>query len=362
MLMSRIVFLITFVLAFQAHAQQAPLGQFEGMMANSGAALSQSKAASYYNPSLLRQRTQNAFSINGTSISSLRSSGATGDMASTLNIAPSYLSTVVVGDSLVHELFMANTIQGQFDIKMRNSTVGVFEASANMNRFISGYSMAFRSVPLALQVLARYSEIKMIGFVENPTGESNPWFARMENSYKNLNLALGISTHIKFNSYTLGMNFNTRGWSIFNDRVGQGKIYQTNTPNPGDLSITDVETNSFLTNEEGKLVVGHGFEVGKHEFLTDSVFMEESGNLDRYVFTQTFGYRFGDKEGDQLLCGFSHRFSSDVEYLGQNFTTSVGYSWVTRKLRSSIGVYYSQQNAQSTASYAGIMFASEFEY
>lgn len=344
-------------------AQSLPVGLYEGMMANTGVATTKSKAASYYNPSLLRQRQDNAFSLNGNSIGSINSKSEGSTFSSSLGLAPSYLSNLVVGDALVHEFFVANTLQGLFSWESKKNE-NSFDAEANISRMISGYSMAFKSIPFAIQFLARYSEVKTFGVSESSYPAQDIYVvSRTKSEYKNLNVGLGLSTHFQFDHYTFGVNFNSRGLSLYNHNKGSSKIFTHGQPNPGDFTVSeDNNARATVTNEEGKLLVGHGFKIGHHEFLTDSVFIEESANLDRYTFAQSFGYRYGASDGHQLLCGLSHRFGADVDYFGQNFNTSVGYSWKTRALRSAIGLYYGKENTTIESSTAGVIFGSEYEY
>lgn len=344
-----------------AQAQLLPVGLFEGLMANSGVALSESKAPSFYNPSLLRQRKENAFSANGNTLGTVNSKDGDTTLSSSINLSPTYLSSTLVGDSLVHEFFMANTLQGQFSLRSENSTEKL-DADSNINRVVAGYSMAFKSIPLALQFLARYSEVRLFGFSE-PVSTSPPVsLAKVQSDYKNLNLALGLSTHLQFDHYTLGVNFNSRGWTLYNKQEGTARNFTYGSPSPTDVTITEESSRSKISHEESRLSVGHSFRLGNHELLTDSVFSEESEALGSYKFHQTFGYKYGPSDGHQLLCGVHHRFGSDVSYFGQNIGTSVGYSWMTRELRSAIGLYYGRDNTQIESSTVGIVFGSEYEY
>ncbi|MGE9745700.1 hypothetical protein [Bdellovibrio bacteriovorus] len=345
-----------------ALAQILPIGLYEGMMANTGVATTHSKAASYYNPSLLQQRQDNAFSLNGNSIGAINSKNEGQTFSSSLGLAPSYLSNLVVGEDLIHEFFVANTLQGLFSWQS-NKNESSFDAEANINRMVSGYSMAFKAIPLAIQFLARYSEVKTFGVGESSFPAQDIYVvSKTKSDYKNLNVALGLSTHFQFEHYTLGVNFNSRGLSLYNQNKGSSKVFTHGSP-PGDFTVSESDdARASVTNEEGKLLIGHGFKVGHHEFLTDSSFVEESGNLDRYVFSQSFGYRYGAADGHQLLCGISHRFGTDVDYFGQNFNTSVGYSWKTRALRSALGFYYGKEDTTVESSAIGIVFGSEYEY
>ncbi|HEY1080549.1 MAG TPA: hypothetical protein VGE46_10630 [Bdellovibrio sp.] len=330
-------------------------------MGNSGVATVNSSAASYYNPSLLRQRPDNSFSLTGNTLgtSTARQDGS--NVSSSMAFGPSFLSTILVGTNLVHELFLATTMQGQFTWLSEPNAVRSFDGDINVNRVVSGYSMAFKAIPLALQVLTRYTEVKSFlvsEYSDTATGMESATKTRTE--FKNLNVALGISTHFQFDHYTLGINFNTRGIGLYNLNKGSSRSY---IHTPSGYTVRDSDLGSaVVTNEEGKLIIGHGFRLGDHELLTDSTFFEQSGNLDRYQFTQSFGYRYGPQEGHQVLCGVAHAFGSDVDYFGQSFITSVGYSWKSRTLRSAIGLYYSRQNTNVESSNLGFLFGGEYEY
>lgn len=358
------IFFLNIILLFasQAFAQVMPLGLYEGLMGNTGVATSHSTAASYYNPSLLRQRKEHAFSINGNTVGSSTTKSAGSSFSSSLGLAPSFLSDLIVGEKLVHEFFLATSLQGQFNWH-QSSLNSVYDADLSINRVATGYSMAFRSLPFALQVLGRYSEAKSFGVAEISDPANNVYsVSKVKTDFKNLSVALGVSSHFVSNHYTLGVNLTTRGLSLYNQSEGRTKTFK-HGPLPTDYLITESDSGrTSVSNEEAKLSVGHGFKVGNHEFLTDSVFVEYSGNLNSYDFIQSFGYRYGLSEGHQILCGIGHSFGSDVSYFGQSLNTSVGYSWKTRQLRSAIGLYYSRSSASEEASSSGVIFGGEYEY
>lgn len=348
----------------QAAAQILPLGLYEGLMANSGVATDQSTAASYYNPSLLRQRQDDAFSLNGNTLGTSNTKSGDSTISSSLSVAPSYLSTVLVGEALLHEFFLANTFQGKLSLQTTSNN-NFYDAEMNMTRLVTGYSMAFKSIPFALQVLGRYSEIKTFGVSEFADTVNNIYsVTKIKSEFKNLNIALGLSSHFRFEHYTFGVNFNSRGWSIYNQNEGSYKNFAHGAPSPSDYIVTEGDSvSSSVSHEEGRLALGHSFRVGDHEFLTDSIFSEASDNLNRYTFIQTFGYRLGSPEEHQFLCGLGHTFGSEVDSIGQSLNASVGYSWRTRKLRSAVGLYYSRTSRDTTdSSAAGFVFGSEYEY
>lgn len=360
--MKLIFFNIILFFSVQAFAQVMPLGLYEGLMGNTGVATTHSTAASYYNPSLLRQRSDHAFSINGNTVGSSSTKSAGSSFSSSLGLSPSFLSDLIVGDKLVHEFFLATSLQGQFNWRqsLPNSS---YDADLSINRVVTGYSMAFRSLPFALQVLGRYSEAKSFGVAESSDPANNIYsVSKVKTDFKNLSVALGVSSHFVYNYYTFGVNLTTRGLSLYNRSEGTTKTF-THGPLPTDYLVTESDSGrTSVSNVESKMSIGHGFKVGNHEFLTDSVFVEYSGNLNSYDFTQSFGYRYGLADGHQVLCGVGHNFGSDVSYFGQSLNTSVGYSWKTRQLRSAIGLYYSRSNASEEASSSGVIFGGEYEY
>jgi hypothetical protein len=353
---------LTFLISTQVLAQVMPLGLYEGLMGNTGAATTHSTAASYYNPSLLRQRTDNAFSINGNTVGSSSSKNEDSTFSSSLGLSPSFLSDLIVGNALVHEFFLATTLQGQFNWQVTTPNSS-FDSDLSINRVVAGYSMAFKAIPFALQVLGRYSEAKSYGVEEKSDTVNNiDSVSKIKTDFKNFNVALGVSSHFRFDAYTFGVNFNTRGLSLYNKNEGSTKTF-THGPLPTDYVITESDMGrASVSNEESKLSIGNGFKVGDHEFLTDTLFLEHSDNLNHYDFIQTFGYRYGSEKSHQLLCGMGHAFGPDVKYFGQSLNGSVGYSWTTRMLRSAVGLYYSRNDTTIDATSAGVIFGSEYEY
>jgi hypothetical protein len=360
--MKLVLLLLNLLISTQALAQVMPLGLYEGLMGNTGTATTHSTAASYYNPSLLRQRTDNAFSINGNTVGTSSSKDNNSTFSSSLGLSPSFLSDLVVGDALVHEFFLATTLQGQFNWQVTTPSSS-FDSDLSINRVVAGYSMAFKAIPFALQVLGRYSEAKSYGVEETSDTTNNIYsVSKVKTDFKNFNVALGVSSNFNFGAYTFGVNFNTRGLSLYNKNEGSTKTF-THGPLPTDYVITETgEGRASVSSEEGKLSIGHGFKVGDHEFLTDSLFLEHSSNLNHYDFIQSFGYRYGSANSHQVLCGLGHAFGQDIKYFGQSMNASVGYSWTTRQLRSAVGLYYSQNSTTIDATSAGVIFGSEYEY
>ena len=356
------LFFVLLCFSSESLAQLLPVGLYEGLMGNTGAATVHSTAASYYNPSLLRDRQDNAFSLNGNTLGTSNVRDGNSTISSALAISPSYLSTLLVGEDLVHEFFLATTLQGQFSSQAKTDNL-ISDAELNMNRVVSGYSMAFKAVPLALQFLARYTEGKIFGVSEFADANTSiQSVSKTKTDFKNLNFALGISSHFRFDHYTFGVNLVTRGLNLYTLNKGSTKSF-VRGPQPSDYAITEVDSSgSSIPNEEGRVNIGHSFKVGYHEFLTDSVFAESSNNLNRYTFNQSFGYRYGLADNHQLLCGVGHNLGPDIQYAGQSFNASVGYSWATRRLRSAVGLYYSRSNVNLQTSAGGVVFGRQSEY
>jgi hypothetical protein len=109
-------------------------------------------------------------------------------------------------------------------------------------------------------------------------------------------------------------------------------------------------------------ILGHGFKNGDHEFLTDSILYEDFDLTYRFKLVQTFGYRMTSESGHQFMCGVNHLINPEVKYFGQSAYYSAGYSWLTRSLRSAIGVYYYSSRLGQEISALGLTFGSEFSY
>jgi hypothetical protein len=343
-----------------AQGQQLPVGIYEGLLGNSGVALTDSTSASVYNPSLLRDRTDNSFSLGGNAFGSM-SSRTSGSEFSSLSLTPTYISTVLHGSSLVHEFFYSSLFSGTMDFESKDE-YSTTRSSTEMLTSRFGYSMAFKSIPFALQYLARYSQIKTLGFMEGyvpPTSSTTS--AHVEGQSKYLGFSLGVSGHARFGGYSFGVNGISRGIDLYKKQDGRLKTYLYSA---GSLTTAESENKSTAVQETGyMLTIGHGFQNGDHQFLTDSVFSETPDLNHTYTWNQTFGYKMNSRGGHQFLCGLSHRISTDVKYFGQTMYSSVGYSWLTRAQRSTFGLYHSNNrlNDQTSTTY-GVAFGSEFQY
>lgn len=343
-----------------ASAQSLPTGLYEGMMGNSGVAISESMAPSAYNPSLLRHRQANSVSVGGNALGTYSSQSAntnTGAVA----LTPTYLSTITPGQSLVHEFFFQTFFSGALEVEMTAPNT-VTNLNTNILRQRFGYSMAFKSIPLALQFLGRYSDSQATGFSEFIDTSSNiVTSSHLQSENKYLGTSLGISTHMVQGSYTLGVNFLTRSVKLFEEKNGLKRSFVNNN---GTSTIEEREGVFAQAFETGyQLSIGHGFKVGKHEFLTDSNLVETTALSHTYDFTQSFGYRLSGASGHQFLCGLNHMLGPDITYFGQALHTTAGYSWLTRALRSTFGLYYaSRELSNQTTRIFGVTFGSEFQY
>jgi hypothetical protein len=352
---------IFFLLSLSAaHGQQLPVGIYEGLMGNSGVAITDSTSASVYNPSLLRDRTDNSFSLGGNAFGSM-SSRTSGSEFSSLTLTPTYISTVLHGTSLVHEFFYTSLFSGSMDFESKDE-YSTTRSSTDLMSSRFGYSMAFKRIPFALQYLARYSQIKTVGFMEGyipPTASTTA--AHLEGQSKYLGFSLGVSGHARFGGYSLGVNGISRGLDLYKKQDGRLKTFIFSG---GALTTSETNNTSTAVQETGyQFTIGHGFSQGDHQFLTDSVFSENSDLKHAYTWNQTFGYKMNSRGGHQFLCGISHRISTDITYFGQAMYSSVGYSWLTRTQRSTFGLYHSNNrlNNQTSTTY-GVAFGSEFQY
>ncbi len=352
--------LILATLSLGARAELLPMGFYEGLLGNSGVAISDSMAASAYNPSLLRGRADKSFSVGANAFGSM-SSRSSGSEFSSLNLTPTYLSSVISGSALVHEFFFLSLGSGPMQSETKSGfTTTKMDLNLTQARF--GYSMAFKSVPLAMQFLGRYSQQKNLGFSESINSATNTTTSsHIENESRYLGASLGVSGHARFDGYSIGFNFLSRSLELYKKSSGTTRTF---TSTGGALSVQDFDSTAPQPAEAGHLFsIGHEFKSGDHQFLTDTVFSENADLNNAYTLTQSFGYKMNSKAGHQFLCGINHRLGSEIKYFGQSLYSSVGYSWLTRALRSTFGLYHSNSriNDQTSTSY-GLTFGSEFQY
>jgi hypothetical protein len=359
--------ILTFILSLAAllvvrttFAQQLPMGMYEGLLGNSGVALFDSTAPSRYNPSLLKNKGENSYSLGGNAFGAM-SSRNSGSEFNSLNLSPTYLSNILSGDSLVHEIFFNSIISGplQAETKLDNQ-ITKSEIDLVSARF--GYSMAWKDFPLALQFLGRYSQRRDFSYFEaiDPIAGTTI-IAQSEAEKKFLGASIGISGHARFNVYTLGFNFLSRGLDLYKRSKGRTKSF-TKTTSTFTSDVTESEPTDFP--EAGHYyAIGHEFRFSGHQFLFDTTFSEETGINNTYVTSQSFGYKLSSRSGTQLLLGFNHRVGPEISYFGQSMFSSIGFSWLTNSLRSALGAYFynSKLTDQSTIAF-GLTYSSEFRY
>lgn len=336
-------------------------------MGNSGAALSDPTAASYYNPSLLSRKKKDSYSISGNTFSSY-SSKSEKVKASSIALNPGYISTILVGTSLVHEFFIANNALSKVNITADFSDSSILAQSnfsVDSTRFLFGYSMAFRSVPFALSYFGQYNQSETNGFSQFTSLVSNMRSTQVSRGeLKYLGLGISASGHTSTNSgYTLGYQLRTRQLIVFKKDITKYSSFIHGGNSATDYTQIDSEYENQSTVQNGSsFVIGHGFVSGDHEFITDSQFGEKSDLNYSFAMTQTFGYRMNSRGGTQVLAGFAHQLGPEVKYFGQSAYYSVGMSWLKNSLRSTFGAYALSSRIGQDVFAAGLTFGSEFNY
>lgn len=343
------------------------VGLYEGLMGNSGVALSDPTAASYYNPSLLNRKKKDSYSISGNTFGTFTSESEN-TKATSLALNPGYLGTILVGNVLVHEIFIVNTSPSRISLvaNFQNSQLlARSEFKADHTQFLFGYSMAFKSIPFALSYFGQYNQTEMTGFAQFTSLNSNMRTTQYTKSdLKYLGLGISVSgyaaSHI---GYTLGYQLRTRQIIVYKKDVTNNTSFVH-----GGTTATDyLQQDSTYENQSevingSQFAIGHGFVSGDHEFITDSQFNEHSDLNYKFKMTQTFGYRMNSKAGNQFLVGFAHQLGSEVKYLGQSAYYSVGMSWLKNSLRSTFGAYALSSRINQDVFAAGLTFGSEFNY
>ncbi|MBC7420848.1 MAG: hypothetical protein H7328_08970 [Bdellovibrio sp.] len=335
-------------------------------MGNSGAALADPTAASYYNPSLLNKKIDNSYSLAGNTLGSFSSKSENKETTS-FALNPSYLSSIIVGTSLVHEFFLANISPSKVKTVVTSTTASAknrTEISRDQTQFLFGYSMAFRKVPFALSYFGQFNQISSVGFNEFTSLTSNARStASTKSDLKSLGVGISISGHTTYENYSLGYQIRSRQLSVYKKSEGLVTTFLHGGTTSTDYSKTETENLNEQVEELGSsFIVGHGFKLGDHEFITDSQFQESSDLNYTYNLTQTFGYRMNSDGGHQILCGISHKIGNEIKYFGQSAYYSVGYSWLTRANRSVLGAYVYSSKLQQDNFAAGLTFGSEFMF
>lgn len=335
-------------------------------MGNSGAAISESTAPSYYNPSLLRHKNKDSFSFSGTTFNNFSTKTATASY-SALNIAPSYLSDIHTGDSVNHELFFINLhsgnnrLTGNSDTFIYNNTPAHFVVKQSLNQDLAGYSMAFRNLPLAMQFAFQYLEVTQVGSMNSSDlASQNHTSGQLDSEFKKLDFALGLSTHIQFGLYTFAVNYLSRGIELHKSSRSENRI--TINLNGVYSEYTTSDGGATLSPMGQSLLIGHGFHIGAHEFLTDTSFREDGAKLNQYSITQSFGYRYQSDSQTQFFCGLNHELSPQLSYFGQRIYVATGFSWQRGGLRSALGPFFYNDNLTTQMTAYGLNFASEYRY
>lgn len=361
-------YLVLFLFAFPLHVYSFFYGIHEGLMGNTGVATLDSKAASYYNPSLLMHKGENTYSVGGSTLGRYKSSDRSGGDISGGALTPTYLSAVFSSDYLMHELFIYNLISGLYDFRSSvkgDSLSGVVDGTINRNSFAAGYSLAFRKIPLALQTRIRYSSNKRAYFAESNVADENfpsdsLFLYKSQEDF--IELIFGISHHFTLSNYTFGVNFNTRGIKMVSKHQNNYKGYALSGGNKVPISGSSSGTSPEETTGN-EIRIGHGFVLNNHEFLTDSILVEDIAYKNKYILSQSFGYRLKVSKDYQYAVGVSSNFGNQLESFGQSLLISTGMILRSRTYLSSIGLGYLQQsNMGSKSTSLNLIFSSEFAY
>ncbi len=345
---------------------QTPIGLYEGLLGNSGAALTDASAPSFYNPSLLARKAGNSYAIGGNTFGSF-SSKSDSQEASSVNVYPSYLSSIFVSESLVHEIFLINLAPSRIKNVVTIST-SVAAASTETNRegnvILLGYSMAFKKTGFALSYFVQYSEIQEFGFTEYAEIITDLRRTTIsKGSYTSLAAGISISGYNQFESYTLGYNLKLRPTILFTKNKAELKNYIRGESVPSDYRVEIKESQMSSVDLVGtSIIIGHSFRTGEHEFITDTELAEKSRYPNSFELDQSFGYRLSSGSGHQYLCGLSHGLGGDIKFFGQKIYVSTGYSWINKINRSTVGLYFYRSKLEEEVNAAGLTFGSEFSF
>lgn len=356
------------ILLFSVKSQaQLAIGLYEGLLGNSGAALSDSTAPSMYNPSLMNKKKDNSYGLSGNTLGSLTSKDENYEITS-FALNPGYLSTIIVGTALVHEIFISSNSPSKLKIKGESVSSNMqinYEQNQNLTQFLFGYSMAFRSVPFALSYFGEFNQREGNSFKE--VLETNDEykitsFSRLD--FKSLGTGVAFSGYGTFSSYTFGFNLKSRQWIFFkkDEEIQTQYTYYKVGSSSNYVKSETKNTDQNTVSMGSSMRFGHGFQFGAHEFTTDSYFNESSELNFKYQFSQSFGYKLSSASGHQFLCGLSHDLNPDVTYFGQSTYYSAGYSWKTNGLRSVLGGYVYSSKLKQDLFAVGLTFGSEFTY
>lgn len=346
-----ILFSVCFLIVSSLQAQIS-VGLKESALGNSGAAITESSAPSFYNPALLSERQKSYFSVTGTTLTSFKSTTDTDEFRST-KFAPNYISSIHAFETYVHEFSLVN----QISVDSRSTspiTSGTRTTNVKTDQYNLAYSFAFRDFPFGFQVGLRINEL---GYhINQATNDGNiATGADWDISQRTGHLFAGFGgIHQLGTHYRFGYKYESPGINIYKktDQVGSYYIYDkiNNTFTTGSTQGTasDNDLNAQV------ITLGHSFSAGDHEFLTDSRFAEDPESKNSYGFFQTFGYKVNFSNKMQFMCGASHEFETGANYF------STGFTWLTNTLRSTVSLYHAQDKEEMQST--GFTFGSEFIY
>lgn len=339
--------------------QDMPVGLFEGLMGNSGVATFEPTAPSFYNPALLSLRKKSSIVAGGNTISTIFSKTETNDTSGS-GFSPTYVSTIDVFESYAHEFFIVNVVDANLVSETINQQIRM-QFYLRTQNLAAGYSFAFPKFPMGFQVIVYQMASSGVAPFDG-TIDTQRIFGNVRLDSKSYHAGLGISTILNFKDYNLGFNLRTRSAKLVETEKSTIRAY-----------VYDAGVNSFEENQseyksdigrpEGQtLLIGQGFKIKSHEFLTDSSFVESSELDQSYEWRQSYGYRLGLAEGHQFMAGLNHSINDKVKYFGQDAYYSVGYSWKTRSYRSSVGLFLRNEKVDSYNQIYGLTFNSEFSF
>lgn len=353
--MNSYLFLVLFLTTPVLWAQIS-VGLKESAMGNSGAAITDSSAAAFYNPALLSEKTESHFSLTGTTLASFQSKEFRSN-----KLTPNYISSIQAFEAYVHEFSLSNQLSVE-----SQSAVPVLDGTQTMNlridQYILAYSMAFRNFPFGFQVGLRMNEQKyQINQTTENVNEAKGSNINISQTRADLFLGFG-GIHQLGSHYRFGYKYESAGLNVYKKIETDGTYYLYNKI--GNTFTTGKSSGSASDDQMNKQIVtlGHSFTWNAHEFLTDSRFVESAQGSNAYSFYQTFGYKVTYSNQMQYMCGVAHQFKSDLSDLQESNQFSTGFSWVTNTLRSSISAYYFTQNGDDGLQSAGITFGSEFKF
>lgn len=353
-----LVFVSTFLSALNTYAQIS-VGLKESALGNSGVAITESSAPSYYNPALLSEKSKSYFSLTGTTLTSFKSNSTNGSFNST-KFAPNYLSSIHAFESFVQEFSLINLVsidsKSTFPI-----TNGTSSFDIKSDQYSLGYAMAFRNFPFGFQLGLRINESSFN--INQNTNDGNLASGVTANSSQRMgHLFFGFGgIHQLGDNYRFGYKYESRGLKVYKKTDQAGTYYTYDKTNnvfkSGKSTITNASDDDSVTQT---ISLGHSFSVGPNEFLTDSRFIEKALSRNSYDFTQTFGYKISFSNKMQFMCGAAHSFNAESTDLSKSNMFSSGFAWQTNALRSNISAYHA--DAEDGTQIDGFTFGSEFVY